>query len=67
MPELRTARENARWKSGRSVAETHTRWAPWLYMTYGDLVMAALAELLVAGMRHLVPDPSGTPCVGRCQ
>ena len=32
------------WKSGRSVAETHTRWAPWLYMTYdGDLVMAALS------------------------
>ena len=31
------------WKSGRSVAETRTRSAFWVYMTYRDLVMAALS------------------------
>ena len=31
------------WKSGRSVAETRTRSVFWVYMTYGDLVMAALS------------------------
>ena len=31
------------WKSGRGVAETRTRWAFWVYMTYRDLVMAALS------------------------
>ena len=40
----------------------------WVYMTYRGLVMAALrTELLVADMRLLAPDPSGTPRVGRCQ
>ena len=44
MPERRTARDREKthvWKSGRSVAETRTRWAFWAYMTYRDLVMAA--------------------------
>ena len=37
-------REKTRvWKSGRSVAETRTRSAFWVYMTYRDLVMAALS------------------------
>ena len=31
------------WKSGRSEAETRTRSVFWVYMTYGDLVMAALS------------------------
>ena len=31
------------WKPGRSVAETRTRSVFWVYMTYGDLVMAALS------------------------
>ena len=31
------------WKSGRSVAETRTRSVFWVYMTYRDLVMAALS------------------------
>ena len=31
------------WKSGRSVAETRTRSVFWVYMTYMDLVMAALS------------------------
>ena len=37
-------REKTRvWKSGRSVAETRTRSAFWVYITYRDLVMAALS------------------------
>ena len=37
-------REKTRvWKPGRSVAETRTRSAFWVYMTYRDLVMAALS------------------------
>ena len=44
MPELRTARENARLEIGsQGVAETRTRSAFWVYMTYRDLVMAALS------------------------
>ena len=47
MPELRAAyglRDKTRvWKSGRGGAETRTRWAFWVYMTYRDLVMAALS------------------------
>ena len=31
------------WKSGRSVAETRARSAFWVYMTYRDLVVAALS------------------------
>ena len=31
------------WKSGRSVAETRARLVFWVYMTYRDLVMAALS------------------------
>ena len=31
------------WKSGRSVAETRTRSAFWVYMAYRNLVMAALS------------------------
>ena len=31
------------WESGRSVAETRTRSVFWVYMTYRDLVMAALS------------------------
>ena len=37
-------REKTRvWKSGCSVAETRTRSVFWVYMTYRDLVMAALS------------------------
>ena len=37
-------REKTRvWKSGRSVAETRSRSFFWVYMTYRDLVMAALS------------------------
>ena len=37
-------REKTRvWKPGRSVAETRTRSTFWVYMTYRDLVMAALS------------------------
>ena len=37
-------REKTRvWKSGRSAVETRTRWAFWVYMTYRDLVIAALS------------------------
>ena len=43
MPELRTARENPDLEIGRSVAETRTRLVFWVYMTYRDLVMAALS------------------------
>ena len=37
-------REKTRvWKSGRSVAKTRARSVFWVYMTYRDLVMAALS------------------------
>ena len=44
VPERHGLREKTHvWKSGRSVAETRTRSAFWVYMTYRDLVMAALS------------------------
>ena len=46
------------WKSGRSVAETRTRSVCWVYMTYRDLVAAALSWWwLISDMRLLAPDP----------
>ena len=47
MPKRRTARENARFEIGSQVAacvaETRTRSVIRVYMTYRDLVMAALS------------------------
>ena len=66
MPELRTARENARLvirsQHGRN---SHQMGSVAIYDLQG--LSYGRNELVVAGMRHLVPDPSGTPCVGRCQ
>ena len=66
MPELPTARENARLEIGpQRGRNSHQMGSVAIYdlrgLSYGR------TELVVAGMRHLVPDPSGTPCVGRCQ
>ena len=66
MPELRTARENThleiRSQRGRN---SHQIGILGVYdlrgLSYGR------TELLVADMRLLAPDPSGTPRVRRCQ
>ena len=66
MPELRTARENThleiRSQRGRN---SHEIGILGIYdlrgLSYGR------TELLVADMRLLAPDPSGTPRVRRCQ
>ena len=66
MPELRTARENARLEIGsqRGRNSHHIDFLG-IYdlqgLNYGRI------ELLVADMRLFAPDPSGTPRVGRCQ
>ena len=66
MPELRTARENARLEIGSQRGRnSHQIDVLGIYdlrgLSYGR------TELLVANMRLLAPDPSGTPRVGRCQ
>ena len=68
MPELRTARENARLEIGSQRGRnSHQMGVLGIYdlplvhgLSYGR------TELLVADMRHLEPDPSDTPPVGRC-
>ena len=42
-PSYGLRRKTRIWKSGRSVAETRTRSVFWVYMTYRDLIMAALS------------------------
>ena len=66
VPERRTARENARLEIGSQRGRNSHQ--------IGDLGIYDLqglsygrTELLVADMRLLEPDPSGTPRVGRCQ
>ena len=66
VPELQTARENARLEIGSQRGRnSHQIDVLGIYdlrgLSYGR------TELLVAGMRLLAPDPSGTPRVGRCQ
>ena len=65
MPELRTARENARLEiESQRGQNSHHIGILGIYdlrgLSYGR------TELLVADMRLLAPDPSGTPRVGRC-
>ena len=66
MPELRTARENARLQTGSQRGRnSHHIGVLAIYdlqgLSYGH------TELLVAGMRLLAPDPSGSPHVRRSQ
>ena len=65
VPELRTARENARLGIGSQRGRnSHQIGVLGLYDLQG--LSHGRTELLVADMRLLAPDPSGTPCVGRC-
>ena len=66
MPELRPAQENARLEIGSQRGRnSHQIGILGIYdlrgLSYGR------TELLVADMRLLAPDPSGTPRVRRCQ
>ena len=66
VPELRTARENARLEIGSQRGRnSHQIGVLGIYdlrgLSYGR------TELLVADMRLLAPDPSGSPPAGRCQ
>ena len=67
VPELRTARENARLEIG-SQRGRNSHQIGVLGIAY-DLqgLSYGRTELLVAGMRLLAPDPSGSPPAGRCQ
>ena len=65
MPELRTARENARLEIGSQRGRnSHQIGVLGIYDLQG--LSYGRTELLVADMRHLEPDPSDTPPVGRC-
>ena len=65
MPELRTARENARLEIGSQRGRnSHQIGVLGIYDLQG--LSYGRTELLVADMRHLEPDPSDTPLVGRC-
>ena len=65
VPQLRTARENARLEIGSQRGRnSHRINVLGIYDLYG--LSYGRTELLVADMRLLVPDPSGTPPVGRC-
>ena len=66
VPERRTARENARLETGSQRGRNSHQIGVWgIYGLQG--LSYGRTELLVAGMRLLAPDPSGTPRVGRCQ
>ena len=66
MPELRTARENARLEIGSQRGRnSHHIDVLGIYDLQG--LGYGRTELLVADTRLLAPDPSGTPRVGRCQ
>ena len=65
MPELRTARENARLEIGSQRGRNaHQIGVSGIYDLQG--LSYGRTELLAADMRHLEPDPSGTPPVGAC-
>ena len=66
MPERRTARENARLEiRSQRGRNSHQIGVLGIYDLQG--LSYGRTELLVADMRLLAaPDPSGTPCVGRC-
>ena len=66
MPQLRTARENARLEIGSQRGRnSHHIGILGIYDLQG--LSYGRTELLVADMRLLAPDPSGTPPVRRCQ
>ena len=66
VPELRTARENARLETGSQRGQnSHQIGVLGIYDLQG--LSYDRTELLVAGMRLLAPDPSGSPPAGRCQ
>ena len=65
MPELRTARENARLEIGSQRGRnSHHIGLLGIYDLQG--LSYGRTELLVADMRLLAPDPSGAPRGGRC-
>ena len=68
MPELRTARENARLETGSQRGRnSHQIGVLGIYDPQG--LSYGRTELLVADMRLLEPDPDpiGSPPAGRCQ
>ena len=68
MPELRTARENARLEIGSQRGRnSHQIGVLGVYDLQG--LSYGRTELLLADMRLrlLAPDPSGSPPAGRCQ
>ena len=66
MPELRTAQANARLESGpQRGRNSHQFNVLGIYDLQG--LIYGRVELLVADMRLLEPDPSGSPPAGRCQ
>ena len=66
MPELRTARENARLEIGSQRGRnSHQIGILGIYDLQG--LSYGRTELLVADMRLLEPDPGGSPPAGRCQ
>ena len=69
MPELRTARENAHLEIRSQRGRNSHQIGVW--GIYGLPLVQGLSydrtELLVADMRLLEPDPSGSPPAGRCQ
>ena len=65
MPERRTARENVRLEIGSQRGRNSHQIDVWgIYGLQG--LSYGRTELLVADMRLLAPDPSGTPRGGRC-
>ena len=66
VPELRTARENARLEIGSQRGRnSHQIGVLGMYDLQG--LSYGRTELLLADMRLLAPDPSGSPPAGRCQ
>ena len=66
MPELRTARENARLEIGSQRGRnSHQMGVVGISDRQG--LSDGRTELLVADMRLLEPDPGGSPPAGRCQ
>ena len=67
MPELRPARENARLEIGSQQRGRNSHQINFLGIYDLQGLSYGRTELLVADMRLLAPDPSGTPRVRRCQ
>ena len=66
MPELRTARENARLEIGSQRGRnSHQIGVLGIYDLQG--LSYGRTELVAAGMRLLEPVPGGSPPAGRCQ